>query len=148
MKRLGCIYLVSAPPSANHLHKHITVKLKNGRWGTRRAKTQQYKDWIERASTELVASHQGQKPMLLSRDHRPMMDLFCGFDYTRDCSNVIKPIEDLLKRCALVMDDRYIHRASSERALEPLQTPDYGPLQPAPGMVLICFTWQEPNGRI
>ena len=144
--RHGCFYLVTAPPSANNLYAHVPVRLKNRREGTRRVKTQKYKDWIKGAGMELLASRQGQRPMMLGRDQRPQVDLFCGFDYTRDCSNAIKPVEDLLMHAAILMDDRYVHRISSERALEPLHTVEYGPLQPPPGKVLVCVTWLNLSG--
>ena len=143
MPRLGAIYFVSAPPSANHLHANVQAELKNGQMGTRRVKTQAYRNWIETAKLEMIVTFRGQRPLDLSGQHQPCLDLFCGFGYDRDCSNAIKPVEDLLKRCGIVKDDRYVHRASAERATEPLMHPDYGPLIPEKGKVLMLLTWHS-----
>ena len=101
--------------------------------GTRRVKTQAYRNWIETAKLEMIVTFRGQRPLDLSGQHQPCLDLFCGFGYDRDCSNAIKPVEDLLKRCGIVKDDRYVHRASAERATEPLMHPRLRAADPGEG---------------
>ena len=145
--RRGALYIITAPPSENNLYYHAPTKLKNGKWGTRRFRTKEYKEWIETAGIEMLIHHRGQTPEALGRGNKPCCDYFCGFGFDRDVGNAEKPISDLLKRCGILQDDRYIHRVSCERAEEGLEVPGFGNIKPEKGKVLVCVTWQPTNGQ-
>jgi len=93
-------YTFSLPPSTNHLFANIP--------GKGRVKTAAYRDWIEAAGYEILA--QGRQKIrgkvsiaiLASRPDRRK----------RDCSNLIKPLEDILTRMAVIEDDSFVERLS------------------------------------
>src|SRR5687768_6995399 len=93
-------YRLPHPPSTNGLFANIP--------GKGRVKTAAYRDWIEAAGYEILA--QGRQKIrgkvsiaiLASRPDKRK----------RDCSNLIKPLEDLLVRMAVIEDDSFVERLS------------------------------------
>ena len=88
------------PPSANALFHN----LKSGG----RAKTAEYKRWIEDARYHLLTAWRNAgRPEW--PDKRPMAISFAiGLEgRRRDCSNCIKAVEDLIVKCLPVPDDKW-----------------------------------------
>jgi len=81
--------------------------------GHGRAKTQKYRDWIKSAGGILSAQIKGR--MSGRVDIRIKLE---DTHPTADCSNYIKPLEDLLVTAGVLADDRskYVRSAKSEWA--------------------------------
>lgn len=95
-------YVLPLPPSGNNLFLNV-----NGRG---RIKTPAYRDWIEAAGYEILA--QGRQKLR----GKVSVALLCSRPdrRKRDCSNLIKPVEDLLVRMAVIEDDSFVERVSSQ----------------------------------
>lgn len=94
------------PPSVNAMY----FNLPNGHG---RAKTQKYRDWITSAGQILTRQIKGR--MSGRVDIRIQLE---DTHPTADCSNYIKPLEDLLVSAGVLTDDRskYVRSAKSEWA--------------------------------
>ena len=133
-------FLVSVPPSANNIHG-------NRADGKGRFNTSEYKAWISRAETDVMATKEGRWPSQLTKEHYPWLTLACGINFTRDASNCIKPVEDLMKRWGVIKDDRWFEGVKCFRARE--LNRDAGTLwqrgNTAPGkdQVLVTLEWWD-----
>lgn len=81
------------PPSTNNLYANAP--------GKGRVKSRAYEDWISQCGLLLNGQIKGRfnsrvDILIEAEDRHP----------TRDSSNFVKPIEDLLVRCGIISDDR------------------------------------------
>ena len=97
--------LPAMPPSVNAMYVNIP--------GHGRAKTQKYRDWINTAG--LILNRQIKGRLTGRVDIRIKLE---DTHPTADCSNYIKPLEDLLVSSGVITDDRakFVRSAKSEWA--------------------------------
>lgn len=93
-------FSLPVPPSSNNLY----VARRDGKG---RAKTSEYDAWIREALVHVaLARAGGHLPDLPPMKH-VRVEWRLPFNYARDVDNT-KPLLDLLKRAAIVIDDRWV----------------------------------------
>lgn len=104
------------PPSANAMYR-------TSRIGTRRFKTQRYKDWQQEFAALVLRLLQDpnvspeKRPRACREKHPLYILITANVDYRRDLDNLVKPILDTMQVIEMIPDDRYadiieIHRST------------------------------------
>lgn len=96
---------ITVPPSANALFI-ITSK-------RQRVKSSAYRKWIDLHEPTLRQMRRydiGKEPV--------MVEVRANINRQRDLDNIIKPIDDLLVKCQIIHDDRYIDVNYAKRVNE------------------------------
>ena len=119
LTRIMYEFYIPLPPSSNMAYANNFSSKGRGRFLTKKAK-----DWYMEASLVLQSQFH-KKPFPLEK----YIELFItlkGVTYQSDISNRLKLIEDLLVKCEVLSDDRYVDKIIIERYKD-IQGAEYKP---------------------
>lgn len=93
---------IDVPPSTNNLYANVR--------GKGRVKSRAYSDWLATAGLEAKTQTWGRR---LNASWK--LSITAHVRTTRDISNLIKPIEDLIVKLGLAPDDRFCRKVEAVR---------------------------------